>query len=286
MNKRIIFIIVCLLAAIGAVAQEKIVTGTIYDELNDPFPGVVIQPKDRPGVGISTDIDGNFSIKVQKKDVLVISCLGYATQEIDADEVSGPLSITMTPASTMLDEAVVVGLGTQRKISVVGAVTSVNVDQLQTPATNLQNMLGGRVPGVISIQKSGEPGKNISDFWIRGIGTFGANSSALVLIDGLEGNLSELDPADVEIIRAAAKDTQEYEKQKWAEKEASAEQIVRDAGCTITELTEEAFAQFQAAMTTPVNGVEGIDDGKSLYEMYGGAYQDVIDAIKAVGEGF
>ena len=101
-----------------------------------------------------------------------------------------------------------------------------------------------------------------------------------------EAVLSELDEADVEIILACAKETQEFERQKWAEKEASAEQIVRDAGCTITELTEEAFAQFQAAMTTPVNGVEGIDDGKSLYEMYGGAYQDVIDAIKAVGEGF
>ena len=181
--------------AIGAVAQDVTVTGTVYDELNDPFPGVVIQPKDRPGVGITTDIDGNFSIKVQKKDVLVVSCLGYTTQQFDADEVTGPLTIHMEPSSQMLDEAVVVGLGTQRKISVVGAVTSVNVDELQTPATNLQNMLGGRVPGVISIQKSGEPGKNISDFWIRGIGTFGANSSALVLIDGLEGNLSELDPA-------------------------------------------------------------------------------------------
>lgn len=187
-----------LFMAIGAVAQDVTVTGTVYDEYNDPFPGVVIQPKDRPGIGINTDIDGNFMIKVQKRDVLVVSCLGYNTQEFNVDQVTSPMHITMEPSSQMLDEAVVVGLGTQRKISVVGAVTSVEVDELQTPATNLQNMLGGRVPGVISIQKSGEPGKNISDFWIRGIGTFGANSSALVLIDGLEGNLSELDPADIE----------------------------------------------------------------------------------------
>jgi len=85
---------------------------------------------------------------------------------------------------------------------------------------------------------------------------------------------------------ACAKETQEYEKQKWAEKEASSEEIVRAAGATITELTPEAFAEFQAAMTTPVTGVEGIDDGKSLYEMHGAAYQDVIDAITAVGEDF
>lgn len=101
-----------------------------------------------------------------------------------------------------------------------------------------------------------------------------------------EAVLADLDEADVEIIKACARETQEFEKQKWAEKEASSEQIVRAAGCTITELTPEAFAEFQDAMTRPVTGVEGIDDGKSLYEMYGGAYQDVIDAIIAVGEDF
>ena len=101
-----------------------------------------------------------------------------------------------------------------------------------------------------------------------------------------EAVLAELDEADVEIIKACARETQEFEKQKWAEKEASSEQIVRAAGCTITELTPEAFAEFQDAMTRKVTGVEGIDDGKSLYEMYGGAYQDVIDAIIAAGEGF
>ena len=104
----------------------------------------------------------------------------------------------MTPSDTALDEVVVVGMGTQRKVSVVGAITSVDIGDLAVPATSLNNSLGGRVPGVISIQSSGEPGKNISEFWVRGIGTFGANSSALVLIDGLEGDLSQVDPADVE----------------------------------------------------------------------------------------
>ena len=94
--------------------------------------------------------------------------------------------------------------------------------------------------------------------------------------------LSELDPADVEIIRAAAKDTQEYEKQKWAEKEATSEEIVRAAGCTITELSPEAYAEFQAAMTAPSDALGGV----SLYEKYGSAYQDVIDAITQAGEGF
>ena len=94
--------------------------------------------------------------------------------------------------------------------------------------------------------------------------------------------LSELDPADVEIIRAAAKDTQEYEKQKWAEKEKAAEEIVRAAGCTITELSTEAYAEFQQAMTAPSDAL----GGQSLYEKYGSAYEDVIDAITEAGRDF
>ena len=85
-----------------------------------------------------------------------------------------------------MEEVVVIGMGTQRKVSVTGAVAVVDTKDLELPATNIVNTLGGRVPGVISIQSSGEPGRNISEFWVRGIGTFGANSGALVLIDGLE----------------------------------------------------------------------------------------------------
>jgi len=93
----------------------------------------------------------------------------------------------------------VVGLGNvQRKISSVGAITTVDVKDLQSPAPSIANLLGGRAAGIISRLGSGEPGKNISEFWVRGIGTFGANSSALVLIDGLEGDLNTIDAADVE----------------------------------------------------------------------------------------
>ncbi len=94
--------------------------------------------------------------------------------------------------------------------------------------------------------------------------------------------MSELDPADVEIIKQVAKETQEFEKQKWAEKEKSSEEIVRAAGCTITELTPEAYAEFQAAMTTPSDVLGGV----SLYDKYAKDFQDVIDAINAVGENY
>ena len=108
------------------------------------------------------------------------------------------MQIKFTNVAQELEEIVVVGHGTQRKISTVAAVTSVDVKELQTPAASISNLLGGRVAGVISMQTSGEPGRNISEFWVRGIGTFGANSSALVLIDGLEGNINSIDPADIE----------------------------------------------------------------------------------------
>lgn len=198
MKKIITMLLLVCCTTMAALAQQMTVSGTVYDESSAPFPGVVISAKDRPGNGVSTDANGNFTIKVQKNDVIVATFIGYKRKEMRVSSSMSGIKINMEIEGKQLDEAVVVGMGTQRKISVVGAVTQVNAKELEVPATNLVNMLGGRVPGVISIQHSGEPGKNISEFWVRGIGTFGANSSALVLIDGLEGNLSEVDPADIE----------------------------------------------------------------------------------------
>jgi TonB-linked SusC/RagA family outer membrane protein len=97
-----------------------------------------------------------------------------------------------------LDEVIVVGLGSQRKISSVAAISTIDAKELQVPAPSIANMLGGRMAGIISMQSSGEPGQNLAQFWIRGIGTFGVNDQALVLIDGLEGEINSIDPADVE----------------------------------------------------------------------------------------
>src|SRR5690625_6473572 len=97
----------------------------------------------------------------------------------------------------LLDEIVVTGLASQKKVSIVGAISTVNVDNLKSPATSINNMLGGRVAGVITRLTSGEPGQNISNFWIRGIGTFGANPGALVIINGLVCRLLDIDSFDV-----------------------------------------------------------------------------------------
>lgn len=200
------FLCLIMLFCIGSVfaqndakkAETYTISGVVYDDLGETFPGVNIRLKDRPGVGWVTDDNGKFSVKAGRRDVLVFTFMGFGEQTYDVEKSISNLEIRMAPEDNMLEETVVVGMGTQRKISVVGAVESVDVKDLQTPATSINNMLGGRVAGIISMQSSGEPGKNIADFWVRGIGTFGANSGALVLIDGLEGTLSQVDPADVE----------------------------------------------------------------------------------------
>ncbi len=200
--KRFLFICALLLTlAVQAGAQtpqRKSITlkGTVVDPGNQPVVGATVYVKDKPGVGTLTNSEGRFSIPIDLYNTLVVSFVGFESYEhtvVSADEVHVQLQ-----AGNELEEVVVVGMGTQRKVSVTGAVAVVDTKALELPATNIVNTLGGRVPGVISIQSSGEPGRNISEFWVRGIGTFGANSGALVLIDGLEGSLSQIDPADVE----------------------------------------------------------------------------------------
>src|SRR5690606_36846276 len=160
---------------------------------------VSIYVKDKPTAGTSTDNDGKLSINAVYGDRIVFSYVGYESVEHLAIETNINLTISFTQKSDAIEEVVVVGLGAaQRKISSVGAITTVDVKDLQSPAPSIANLLGGRAAGVISLQSSGEPGQNLAEFWVRGIGTFGANSSALVLIDGLEGDLNTIDPADVE----------------------------------------------------------------------------------------
>lgn len=199
--KRILFICAFLLSLIAVqtsaqTSQSFTLQGVVVDSNGEPIVGAMVYVKDKPGVGAVSDADGQFSIKVDMYSTIGVSFVGYDPVEKVVTS-KAKMVITMSEGVKM-DEVVVVGMGTQRKVSVTGAITSVDTKSLERPAMNIVNTLGGRVPGVISMQASGEPGRNISEFWVRGIGTFGANSGALVLIDGLEGTLSQIDPADVE----------------------------------------------------------------------------------------
>lgn len=197
----LVFIIFLALPSTVAQAQEKqafTVHGEVVDEHEEPLIGAYVSIQDKPGTGAITDVNGKFTLKVNLYNVILVSYVGYKTVSYRFTKVQDTVRIHVKEQVNAVEEVVVTGMGTQRKISVAGAITNVNPEDLEVPATNIVNALAGRVAGVIGVQSSGEPGRNISEFWVRGIGTFGANSSALVLIDGIEGNLSQVEAADVE----------------------------------------------------------------------------------------
>ncbi len=174
------------------------ISGIVLDATNQPLPGVSIYIKNVPAVGTTTDTKGKFNLKVGYRETVVFQMIGMTSVEYFVEKSNKEVEIILEDDSQQLEEVVITGLTSQKKVSIVGAITSVDVDELKTPAVSLNNMLGGRVAGIMTSMTSGEPGKNISNFWIRGIGTFGANSGALVLIDGLEGRLEDVDPDDVQ----------------------------------------------------------------------------------------
>ena len=185
----------------NSTAKQFSVAGVILDDTGEPCIGATVRVKNEPGVGTISDVDGKFAIKVKPGATLLFEYVGMETiqRTILKDEPS--LSVKFKVAKTnAIDEVVVTGLVSQKKVSVVGAVSTINMEELRTPGTSLVNMIGGRMPGVITMQVSGEPGQNLSNFWVRGVSTFGAGAGALVLIDGIEGRLNDIDVDDVESI--------------------------------------------------------------------------------------
>lgn len=178
--------------------EEIIVTGLVTDESHEPLVGVNVVIQDRPGLGAITDINGKFKIKMEPYLRLVISFIGFETQEILIKEQKTIKVVMKEAKATALDEVVVTGTGGQRKLTMTGAVTNVDVSTLKTSSSSITNALAGNVAGVLARQTSGMPGENRSEFWIRGISTFGAGSSALVLVDGFERSMNEINIEDIE----------------------------------------------------------------------------------------
>ena len=136
---------------------------------------------------------------MQPYNRLIFSYIGYETQEILVREERTVNVVMKEKTETTLDEVVITATGAQKKLTVTGAVSTINVEQLRTsPTGSISNSLAGNVAGIIARQTSGQPGKNVSEFWIRGISTFGAGSSALVLVDGFERDMNELNYEDIE----------------------------------------------------------------------------------------
>ena len=186
----------------STLASARIYKGTVIStEDQEPLIGVSVVVKGA-NIGVVTDIDGNFRIDVPSKDnTLVFSYIGMQDLEMPVRTLSlDDNIIRMEPASNALNEVVVTGMGARKKITVTGAVTTVDVTDMKHYSTsNLSNSLAGNVAGVIARQTSGQPGKNKSEFWIRGISTFGAGASAYILVDGFEReSIDDLNIEDIE----------------------------------------------------------------------------------------
>ena len=198
MNKFIILFLLMICGILQTYGQENIkVTGTVTDQSNNLLVGVSVAIKDKVGGSITNEV-GQYTITTEPYNTLIFSYIGYKTQEIKLGARS-LLNVVLLPAdSSVLDQVVVTAAGIQKKPTVLGAITSVNVDEIRTPTANITNGLAGNVPGIIAMQRSGEPGNNHSEFWIRGISTFGANQSALVLVDGFERPFNEINIEDIQ----------------------------------------------------------------------------------------
>ena len=182
----------------NALAQEQLnISGTVTDALI----GVSVTVKDAKGLGTITNIDGKYNIKIQQYQTLVFSYIGYKPVSVLVKGDKKVIDVQMSEEKTnAIDEVVVTGLGTQKKLTVTGAITNVDVSQMkQFPSSNFTNALAGNVPGIIAMQSSGQPGKSTSRFWVRGISTFGASASAMILVDGFErNNIDDLNIEDIE----------------------------------------------------------------------------------------
>lgn len=201
MKKYILSVFCLVIYAMGVFAQQKTVevSGTIIDSEGLPMIGATVTIKDKPGLGVASDIDGKYKIRLESFQYLVCSYLGYESQEHLIKDEDMLLDITMQESkSTILDEVTVTGMGPQKKVTVTGAITTVDVGTLRTPVSSITNALAGNVAGVLAMQRSGQPGDNTSEFWIRGISTFGGSSSALILVDGFERSMDELNIEDIE----------------------------------------------------------------------------------------
>ncbi|MBF4466287.1 TonB-dependent receptor [Flavobacterium sp. LC2016-12] len=171
------------------------ITGTVTDSDKLTLPLVSILEKGTKN-GTQTDMDGNYSIKVSSKNaILVFTYQGLKTVEVEVGNKQN-IDVQLLSDLNSLNEVVVVGYGKQKKVSVVGAQSSVDVDELKQPVANVSTMLAGRISGLTGVQRSGLPGGNSADLWIRGLSTFGS-SSPLILVDGVERTIDDLNPIDI-----------------------------------------------------------------------------------------
>lgn len=177
-----------------------LLTGVVVDENGEAIIGANVTIKGEK-IGVVTDADGRFTLTVPDNGILVISYIGYLTQETKYGNKKS-ITIVMKENNKALDEVVVVGFGQQKKESVIGAIQGMKPADMRLPTSNLTTTFAGRIAGVISVQKTGEPGADGANFWIRGVGTFASAQNPLILIDGTEASNYDLNALAPEVIES------------------------------------------------------------------------------------
>ncbi len=200
MKEKLLILLTCVLMSVSAFAQSGqrlLVKGVVTDASGVPLPGVTVMVEGTT-IGSSTDMDGTFSLYVQQSvKELLFSYLGYAPVK-SAIPDDGVMFVVMEEDNTMLDEVVFVGYGTQKKMTITGAVTTANLTDVAKVATpSISNAIAGQLPGIISRQSTGEPGYDAAQIFIRGMSTWG-NTNPLILIDGIERDLNRINAQEVE----------------------------------------------------------------------------------------
>lgn len=183
-----------------AIVQQHVkqITGIVKDANGDPVIGAnVVQVGSTNGT--ITDVDGKFTLNVSVGAKLKVSYIGYNDQQITVSN-SNSYTIILKEDTESLDEVVVVGYGTQKKVNLTGSVATISSDKLvNRTSANVTNMLAGQMPGVTIIQNTGQPGADAGVLRVRGLGTMG-DASAMVVVDGVESTMSSVDPNDIENI--------------------------------------------------------------------------------------
>ncbi len=183
-----------------ATQQGKTVTGKVVDEEGVPLPGVTVTVLGETR-GVITDVDGKFEItKIEPSNKLVFSFIGMESEIVDVGSET-KFNVTLKDKATELDDVTVVGFGKQKKESVVASITTVKPAELKIPSSNLTTALAGKMSGIIAYQRTGEPGQDNAQFFVRGVTTFGYKKDPLILIDGIElgaDDLARLHPDDIE----------------------------------------------------------------------------------------
>lgn len=193
-KKTLAFTLLALFCSVSVYAQSFI-KGVVKDTQGSPLPGVSVLVKGSTNNGGMTDVDGKYSIKASAKDVLVFTYIGMKKVEVPVGS-KRVVNVTMEDNVAALNEVVVVGYGTAKKQTLTGAVSAIKGDKLlEAPSTNVSSLLGGRLPGISSIQTSGEPGNDQASLRVRG-----SQYSVLYIVDGMPRSINDVDPNDIESV--------------------------------------------------------------------------------------